>query len=489
MQRKMPMISSLIVLTAMLAPLSAADKAKEKTVAENKYDLDAIGIAKMLSRAYTQVAEKAIPAVVFIKVESQEPSHYTRPGDDFEDFFSDDFFQRFFQSPQRPREHQPRGRVRSGEGSGFIITNDGYIITNFHVVKDATKITVDLNESFDKNIPAQLIGADPETDIAIIKIQKENLPHLSFGDSNQLQIGEQVVAVGSPFGLEASVTKGVISQKSRNNLKITDREDFIQTDAAINPGNSGGPLLNLDGQVIGMNTAIVSRSGGHMGIGFAIPSAIIMAVSDQIIHQGEVTRGFLGIELQPIDQDMAEAFKLERPQGILVTQVVPGSAAAKSGLKTGDIILDLNKTAIKSMEGFRNDISLLAPATEVNLRVNRDGKIIQIPVVVGTREKPQVVMSSTAQKLGLQVDTLTPELATQSGYKNDEAGVIIRNVQQGSISQAAGIKKGWVIIAVNHQKVANVDEFNKAIEKSDGKHVLLLVNVKGTMRFFPIKLS
>jgi serine protease Do len=489
MQRKMPTISSLIVLTAMLAPLSAADKAKEKTVAENKYDLDAIGIAKMLSRAYTQVAEKAIPAVVFIKVESQEPSHYTRPGDDFEDFFSDDFFQRFFQSPQRPRESQPRGRVRSGEGSGFIITNDGYIITNFHVVKDATKITVDLNESFDKNIPAQLIGADPETDIAIIKIQKENLPHLSFGDSNQLQIGEQVVAVGSPFGLEASVTKGVISQKSRNNLKITDREDFIQTDAAINPGNSGGPLLNLDGQVIGMNTAIVSRSGGHMGIGFAIPSAIIMAVSDQIIHQGEVTRGFLGIELQPIDQDMAEAFKLERPQGILVTQVVPGSAAAKSGLKTGDIILDLNKTPIKSMEGFRNDISLLAPATEVNLRVNRDGKIIQIPVVVGTREKPQVVMSSTAQKLGLQVDTLTPELATHSGYKNDEAGVIIRNVQQGSISQAAGIKKGWVIIAVNHQKVANVDEFNKAIEKSDGKHVLLLVNVKGTMRFFPIKLS
>jgi len=465
---------------------------KENTLSQQKTQVEAqnpgINYAKQLSSAFTQVAKKAIPAVAFIKVESTDSNHYTRPGDDFEDFFGEDFYQRFFQQPGGPKR-SPRGRIKTGEGSGFLITADGYIATNYHVVKDATKITVDLNDPNKKDLEAQLVGGDPLTDIAIIKIQGDNYPFLTLGDSNQIDICEWVIAVGSPFGLEASVTVGVVSQKSRNNLKIADLEDFIQTDAAINPGNSGGPLLDLDGNVIGMNTAIVSRSGGYMGIGFAIPSVIIQSVSNQIIHQGEVSRGYLGVELQPIDQDMAEAFKLDRPQGILITQVQKGSAAEKAGLKQGDIILELNKCPIKSLETFRNDISLLPPNTEISLKINRDGKILTVPVKIGSREKPTPAMSSTAQKLGLQVETLTSDLATQNGYKNDEQGVIIRQVQPGSLAQRLGLKKGMVIVTVNHQKVSSVEEFNVAIEKGDGKHVLLLVNTKSGMRFFSIKLT
>lgn len=482
-------ILSLPVMASLT--LSNITMAKE-SLSQNKAQTDnlqnEIRQAKQLSHAFTQVAKKAIPAVAFIKVECSDSTTYTRPGDDFEDFFSDDFFQRFFGQPGSPKR-SPKGRVKTGEGSGFLVTSDGYIVTNYHVVKDATKITVDLNDPNKKDLEAQLVGGDPQTDIAILKIQGENLPYLTLGDSNQIEICEWVIAVGSPFGLEASVTVGVVSQKSRNNLKIADLEDFIQTDAAINPGNSGGPLLDLDGNVIGMNTAIVSRSGGYMGIGFAIPSVIIKSVSDQIIHQGEVSRGYLGVELQAVDQDMAEAFKLERPQGILVTQVLKDSAADKAGLKQGDIILELNKLPIKSLETFRNDISLMPPNTEINLKISRSGKVMNIPVKIGSREKIAPAMSSTAQKLGLQVETLTPDLATQNGYKNDEQGVIIRQVQAGSLAQRLGLKKGMVIVTVNHQKVSSVEEFNTAIEKGDGKQILLLVNTKAGMRFFSVRMN
>ena len=485
-----PWILSLSILAGMTFYQLADAKELIVTQTSNDTTVSSTGInyAKEMSKAFTQVAKKAIPAVAFIKVESSDSNVYSRPGDDFEDFFSDDFFQRFFQQPGGGKR-SPRNRVKTGEGSGFLISSDGYIATNYHVVKDATKITVDLNDPMKKDIEAQLVGGDPQTDIAILKIAGENLPYLTLGDSNQIDICEWVIAVGSPFGLEASVTVGVVSQKSRNNLKIADLEDFIQTDAAINPGNSGGPLLDLDGNVIGMNTAIVSRSGGYMGIGFAIPSLIIQSVSDQIIHQGEVSRGYLGVELQSIDQDMAEAFKLERPQGILVTQVAKGSAADKAGLKQGDIILELNRIPVKSLETFRNDISLMSPNTEISLKVNRNGKILTLPVKIGSREKLTPPMSSTAQKLGLTVETLTPDLATQNGYKNDEQGVIIRQIQPGSISQRLGLKKGMVIVTVNHQKVLTVEDFNQALEKGDGKQTLLLVNTKAGMRFFSIRLN
>jgi serine protease Do len=483
---------ALPIMTALAysVPCFSVEKAgvQSKVATQDTSCQNGINYAKQLSHAFTQVAKKAIPAVAFIKVETLDSSPYLRPGNDIEDFFSDDFFQRFFQGPQSPKRN-PKNRVRTGEGSGFLITSDGYIVTNYHVVKDASKITVDLNDPQKKDLEAQLVGGDPQTDIAILKIQGENLPYLNLGDSNAIDICEWVIAVGSPFGLEASVTVGVVSQKSRNNLKIADLEDFIQTDAAINPGNSGGPLLDLDGNVIGMNTAIVSRSGGYMGIGFAIPSVIIRSVSDQLINQGEVSRGYLGVELQAIDQDMSEALKMEKPQGILVTQVAKNSAAEKAGLKVGDVILELNKNPVKSLETFRNDISLMSPNTPINLKVNRDGKIINIPVTIGSRDRPAPVMSSTAQKLGLQVESLTSDLATQNGYKSDETGVIIRQVQPGSLAQRVGLQKGMVIIAVNRQKVVSVDEFNQAIEKSDGKHVLLLVNDKVRMRFFSIRLN
>src|SRR5579863_8542313 len=277
---------------------------------------------KQTSKAFTAAAKKSIPAVVFIKVQSSTPDQdeggypygYQNPYD----FNGDDFFNRFFGMPFHggpPQKPQPQ----FSQGSGFLVSADGYILPNAHVVKGADKITAVLNDG--REIDATLIGADPQTDIAIIKIEGKQFPFLPMGDSEEIDIGEWVIAIGSPFQLEASVTVGVVSAKGRQNLKITDFEDFIQTDAAINPGNSGGPLLNLNAEVIGINTAIVSRSGGYMGIGFAIPSNMAKNIMTQIIDKGSVTRGFMGVSLQPVDKDIAEAFGLNRAEGALIAEV------------------------------------------------------------------------------------------------------------------------------------------------------------------------
>ncbi|MBI5273664.1 MAG: Do family serine endopeptidase [Chlamydiales bacterium] len=444
--------------------------------------------AKEFSKAFTSVAKKSIPAVVFIKVESSgDLSDYLNQSPEYQDpfdLFQDDFFNRFFGPAPKKNRKAP---VRRSQGSGFFVTSDGYIMTNFHVVKDATKITVDLNPPLEKQLDATLVGGDPQTDIAILKVDGSNYPFLQFGSSDEMDVGEWVVAVGNPFQLQASVTVGVVSAKGRNDLQITDLEDFIQTDAAINPGNSGGPLLNLDAQVIGMNTAILSPSGGYMGIGFAIPSSILKNVQQQIISNGEVSRGSIGVMLQPIDQDLAEALKLEKPEGALVAQVKKDSPADKAGLKQGDIIIKLNDIPVKSMNTLRNDIMLMPPNTTIQLTINRQGKMMVIPVKIEGNDAQSNESSIAIKKLGIEVETLTPEVAKRNGY-TEESGVIITKVMSGSIAQSAGIRTGWVILAVNHKKVSNADEFNKALEGMEGNRVLILMNVKGSMRFFSLKL-
>ncbi len=447
--------------------------------------------AKELSKAFTTVAKDSIPAVVFIKVESAgDLSDYFNQNPSYQDpfdLFQDDFFNRFFGSAPRNRDRKPP--VRRSQGSGFFITADGYIMTNYHVVKDATKITVDLNPPYEKQLDATLVGGDPQTDIAILKVEGTNFPSLPFGNSDEIEVGEWVIAVGNPFQLQASVTVGVVSAKGRNDLQITDLEDFIQTDAAINPGNSGGPLLNLDGEVIGMNTAILSPSGGYMGIGFAIPSTILKNVETQLIANGEVSRGSIGVMLQPIDQDLAEGLKLDKPEGALIAQVKKGSSADKAGLKQGDIIIKLNGIAVKSMNALRNEIMLMPPNTTIQLTINRQGKILTVPVTIGDNQNHDQASSTVAvKKLGIEVETLTPEIAKQSGYA-DESGVIIKKVHSNSVAQAAGIRTGWVIMAINHKKVSNIEEFNKMIESAEGTRVLLLINAKGSVRFFSLKIA
>jgi serine protease Do len=280
------------------------------------------------------------------------------------------------------------------------------------------------------------------------------------------------------------LTVGVVSARGRQNLRITDYEDFIQTDAAINPGNSGGPLLDLKSQVIGINTAIVSRSGGYMGIGFAIPSNMAKHIMDQIMEKGIVTRGFLGVSLQPVDKDIADAFNLPRPEGALISEVVKDSPADKAGIKQGDIILECNKVPVKSLQNFRKDISMMNPGASVKLKVNRKGEILTITVLLGS-SSDNTSSEGVVQKLGMELDNLTPDLAKQLGYSAKEEGVL----KPGSPAALAGLRPGFLIQAVNHRKVTSVSDLNDVINQTENKRILFLVRQGNMTRFYSIKVE
>ena len=440
---------------------------------------------EQVSKAFTMVAKKATPAVVFIKVQCNTPQEeeYGNPYGQQNPFdFGDDFFNRFFGAP--PRQQRPVPQM--SQGSGFFVSADGYVMTNAHVIKGADKITVVLTDG--REMDATAVGADPHTDIAIIKVEGKEFPHLQLGDSDAIDVGEWVVAIGTPFQLEASLTVGVVSARGRQNLRITDYEDFIQTDAAINPGNSGGPLLDLKSQVIGINTAIVSRSGGYMGIGFAIPSNMARQIMEQIIEKGVVTRGFLGVSLQPVDKDIADAFNLSRPEGALISEVIKDSPADKAGIKQGDIIVEYNKMPLKSLQNFRKDISMMAPGSTVQLKVNRKGEIVPITVLLGSAADNSA-SEGVVQKLGMEIENLTPEVAKQLGYSNKEEGVVITKVKPGSLAALAGLRPGFLIQAVNHRKVTSVSDFNDAITQMENKRALFLIRQGNATRFYSIKME
>ncbi|MCB1107827.1 MAG: Do family serine endopeptidase [Chlamydiia bacterium] len=437
---------------------------------------------KTFSKPFIDVAKSCTPAVVFIRAEGGMSQ-----GQNPQDMFNDDFFNHFFGGPPR-RQRQPQ----VSQGSGFIISKEGHIMTNLHVVRGAKKLTVMLQDGTNRQVSASYIGGDSHTDIAVIKIDEaygNHFPFLELGDSDDLEVGEWVIAIGNPFSLEASVSAGIISAKGRQGLQITDYEDFIQTDAAINPGNSGGPLIDLDKKVVGMNTAIVSQSGGYMGIGFAIPSNILVNIKEQLVETGIVTRGFLGVSLQPIDSDLAEAFGTNTTQGALIVDVVEGSPAAEAGLKQGDIVTKMNGMAVKGPGQLRNDVVLLPPGTKVDLTVNRNGKVLNIPVTLGTYGANTFVSSTTASKhLGISVDNLTNENIQQFKFHQDDKGVVIVAVEPGTPADQVGIKPGFLIMAVNHKKVTNVTEFNDALQNiKSGQRVLLLVRQGQAMKFYTLK--
>ena len=436
------------------------------------------------SEAFSNVAEKAVPAVVFVKVEKTVeapsggiPFEFNGPFDPF----GDDFFDRFF------RRQQPQGSPREyhqmAQGSGCIISSDGYILTNHHVVGDVDKIMVKLHDG--RELEAKVIGSDEKSDVAVIKVDAQNLPVLPLGDSDKLKIGEWVIAIGNPFGLAETVTVGVVSATGRSNVHIADYEDFIQTDAAINPGNSGGPLLNLDGQLIGINTAIFSQSGGYMGIGFAIPINMAKNIKEQLLKYGKVTRGQLGISVQPLTKELADSFKLESTKGILVADVLSDTPAEKAGLKTGDIILKLNGEDVADIGSFRNKIAMMAPGTNVQLLILREGKEQQVSVEIGELSEmtAQAGTSDISGKLGLQVKDLTEETAKMYGVPVDK-GVIVTGVAAYSPAYMEGIKPGAVILSVNRKSIGSVLEFNKALkEAAQTKKVLLLLKEDNYSRF------
>lgn len=438
-------------------------------------------VAKKVENDFRAVAKKAIPAVVFIKVKSFGKS--TQDLQDPLNFFNDDLFQFF----GIPKESSRTPQV--GQASGFIVSKDGYILTNSHVVKDASEITVALNDG--REFAGKVIGQDPNTDIALVKIEAQDLPFIPLGNSDLLEVGQWVVAIGNPLGLQASLTVGVVSAKGRNNLDLVRIEDFIQTDAAINRGNSGGPLLNLDGEVIGINTAIVSNMGlgGYMGIGFAIPSNMAKNDMEQILENGSISRGYIGVVLQQIDHDMAQALSLPKAEGALIAEISPNSPAERAGLKQGDVILKYNEQPVSNIAMLRNAISLMKPGTEVRLLVIRSDKSqVTIPLSVAAFPSSELASAEKQEnKLGIEVQALTPEQARSMGVESPQ-GVIVSNVQAGSVASWAGIKKGALILSVNQQKIASVGDFYKYLKETDpAKPVLLLVKQGHSMRFISLK--
>jgi len=441
--------------------------------------------AKELSSAFSTAAKAAMPAVVSIKVEKavevSPMGSGSAPGlNDPFGLFDDDLLRRFFGDRLPQQQPSPRKYHEQGLGSGFIISKDGYILTNNHVVGDVDTITVELGDGrkFDN---AKLIGTDPDSEVALIKIDGDNFPVLPLGDSNKIEIGDWVIAIGNPFGLNETVTVGVISAVGRSNVHIAAYEDFIQTDAAINPGNSGGPLINLDGQVIGINTAIFSQSGGYMGIGFAIPINMARAIEEQLKKQGKVIRGYLGILGQDITKDMAELLQLKDTQGVIVAHVENGSPAEKGGLKDHDILLQMNGKKIESYDSFRHEIAMLPPGDKVKFTVNRDGKIIDLVVTLAERlpevaqGKQPAAPQQSREALGIEVQNLTRDIAQQLGYSLGE-GVLVASVVTASPAQQAGIQPGDLIQSVNQVRVTSVDEFDQAMHKSmKNKKVLFLV--------------
>ncbi len=440
-----------------------------------------IGILKRTGKAFSEVAKKAMPAVVFITVEKEVAVQGYSPfqfNDPF-DFFG---FDRFRGQPGSPRTQR---RVVQGWGSGFIITEDGYILTNNHVVGDSDKITVKLHDG--RTLEAELVGTDPRSEVAVIKIDAEELPFLETADSAKLDIGEWVIAIGNPFGLAETLTVGVVSAKGRSNIGLADYEDFIQTDAAINPGNSGGPLLNIDGKVIGINTAIMSQSGGYMGIGFAIPINMALAIRDQLVEKGRVTRGFLGVRLNPqYGDEMAKSFGLDEARGALVAEVMEDTPGAEAGLRSGDIILQINGDELRDSNELMNKVALMRPGTNVTLKIFRDGKEIEKKVELGTfpgDEESEAEAGEILGELGFSVTELTPELGSRLGYELDE-GVVVSEVESGSIAEAAGIQQGHLILGVNRKPVTSPSGFKAEIAKAAEAKKLLLRIKSGSRSWY-----
>lgn len=451
---------------------------------------------RQTSKAFAEVARKVSPSVVLIQVERETEAAQISPfgfpfGDGELGPFGDDLFKRFFgdRFPDMPRFNAPgkrpgKQRFVVGQGSGFVFAsnnkllgNKTYILTNNHVVEGNDKISVKFLDG--REFEAKIKGTDPKSDIAVIEIEASGLPAVTLGDYSQLEVGEWVVAIGNPFGLSHTLTVGVVSAKGRTSLGINDYEDFIQTDAAINPGNSGGPLVNLDGEVIGMNTAIFSRSGGYMGIGFAIPINLVERIANQLIEKGEVVRGYLGIMIQPLTADLAKSFDLKNDKGILIAQVTKNSPADKAGLKAGDVIVSYRGRPVSEVGEFRNQVALAQPGSKVEFDIMRDGKQRTVSVKIEKLTDKKLAeqessQSQSSEKLGITVQTITTDLARQFGVKAGQ-GVIVTEVAPESVATMAGISRGSVILEVNRKAVNTAAEFNEAVKSSVNNKVLLLV--------------
>ncbi len=366
-----------------------------------------------------------------------------------------------------------REYTREGLGSGVIIRSDGLIVTNNHVAGEADELQVILSSG--DEVPAKLVGTDPRSDLALIQIEYDGeLPAITMGNSDELRVGEWVIAVGSPFALSQTVTQGIVSYLGRDGVGLADYESYIQTDAAINPGNSGGALVNLYGELIGVNTAIASRSGGYQGIGFAIPVGTVRAVVEDLLEFGEVRRGWLGVSLQEVSPELAEQFGLEDRRGVLLADILPDSPAEEAGLQRGDVVVELDGSQFQSLPDFRNRIADTGPGTGVRLTIIRDGARRTVSVVLGSREEdPQTLSQNLQGDFGWQLSELTDDLAARLGAQG-VTGVVVTGVAPGSRAALAGLQPGDLIVEVNRVSVESLLEISEQLDRTVGEALLLV---------------
>jgi serine protease Do len=504
------LIGAFIALAGLLAV-----EANQRTSAAQK-DTEAVSdsssgggvtYAKSLSKVFREAARRVLPSVVLVQNQPQvvkrSPQPGLTPGDDSE-FFEGPFgemfrdnpeLRRFFREMPRGNPHGPQGEV-SGIGSGVIIDSSGVILTNNHVVVGDGKISVRLMDG--REFTATEVKRDPKSDLAILRIKgADNLKAAKLGDSDKMDVGDWVLALGDMFGLEGSVTAGIISAKGRP-LGPGTRADFLQTDAAINPGSSGGPLINLDGEVVGINTAIHTRSGANDGVGFAIPSNVANWVVGQLVKSGSVKRAYLGVMIQPLDQQLADQFGVKVREGILVGDVQAKSPAAEAGIKPGDLILKFDGKPVSDVQQLVGLVDRSPVDGKASVEIIREGKRMEIPVSLHEQPAEYGLASrgfgsrggksepAKVDKLGIQVDALTKEVAEQLGMKAGE-GVVVTEVAPGSLADRAGLASGMIITQVNRKPVKSVEDFKKALEsKPLSEGALLLIRTPDGSRFVPI---
>jgi serine protease Do len=449
--------------------------------------------APPLDQGFVPVAKATTPAIVNISTTRviKGPS-----GAPMTPFFQDPFFRQFFGDEFYRQFEVPRERREQSLGSGVIVDPNGLIVTNNHVVAKADEIKVLLGDN--REFKGKVVGTDPKTDVAVVKINAKDLPTIPWGDSDKLQVGEYVLAIGNPFGLNQTVTMGIVSAVGRANVGIAEYEDFIQTDAAINPGNSGGALVNIRGELIGINTAIFSQSGGYMGVGFAVPSNMAKSVMDSLVKSGKVIRGWLGVSIQDVTPELAKQFALPETKGALVTDVLEDSPAAKAGLQQGDVIISFDGKPVENTGILRNHVAQTPVGKKVQVGVIRDKKEKDFELLIA--EQPKELASGEEESSGapegevstalsgIEVRDLSPSLAQQYGLSKSDRGVVITQVEQGSAAADSGLREGDLIVEINRQAVKSVKDYDRLAAKV-GKEdtVLLLVNRQGRNSYFALK--
>lgn len=487
--KHLALIASLLTANIAFAE-TPAQITQNQTVSTNAYNF-----------SFNPVISKALPAVVYIS--TSQSAKVTNPFEEFKNEIPEghqyDLFREFLEREFSERE--PKQKKATSLGSGFIVDPSGYIVTNYHVIADATEVKVTFSDNSEKSLKAKVIGKDAKTDLALLKIDvKDPLPFLKFADSDKTRVGDWVIAIGNPFGIGVTSTAGIISAKSRLIAGLYD--EFIQIDASINKGNSGGPSINLDGDVIGVNSVIISPSGGNVGIGLAIPSNLVQKIVNELKTKGSIERSWLGVKIQPVNEDIAKSLGLADAKGALVSEVVKGGPADKAGIKIADIITKFDGQVVDSSQRLPRIVGETTPGKKVTIELLRDGKLISIAAVVEKpeEEKPAVESSSSNGEkavpektmLGMKLENLTATNRQKLKIAKDVNGVLVNKVIKSSNAAEVGIRPGDVISHLNRQKIASVAEFEKALEeikKTSAAHVLMYVYRGGSGGFITIPLE